>query len=81
MNCLHCRRARRIHRRGLCWPCYYSPARDLYPSGNPAAARNHSGTGKPPTGRALHGLEPSERVAVLLERAAAGACLFREDER
>lgn len=31
MMCRYCNRRRACRPRGLCWKCYYSPAKHLYP--------------------------------------------------
>lgn len=79
--CKHCNRVPQLlHKRGLCWSCYFNPEiRPKYPtSDSPFARRGRGNRG--------HGAMPAEptqalprspgKVAVMMERAGRGECLF-----
>ena len=83
MLCLHCKGDRYLHRRGLCWSCYYRKGvRHLYPSTSKFAHRG-VGTGNnaneaPSTLPAPTDATPGspEKVAVLQYRAQNGQQLW-----
>jgi hypothetical protein len=70
--CLHCRKLRLIHCRGLCWRCYHIPrVARLYDPAN--QCRRGSRLPDEPTS-ALPGTP--EKVAVLEERMRQGVALW-----
>lgn len=80
MLCRHCCRRPVSRSRGLCWSCFYSPARDLYPA---TATTGSAVAGRlvPPDGPtdALPGTD--EKVAVMRARLEAGRSAFHPGDR
>lgn len=81
MLCLHCN-LRKINRpRNLCWPCYYSPIRNLYPAKGRKPNRGNGqseGFATPEPTMALPGTP--EKIEVLAQRIARGERLFHAQD-
>lgn len=83
-ECRHCKTRPAWASRGLCKPCYDSPARDLYPLGEAAKFVPQRPAdpwkGRPPRvpTDALPGT--LEKIEVMAQRAARGESLFHDDD-
>jgi hypothetical protein len=84
--CRHCRQGRAV-RRGLCRRCYYDRpgVRELYASGNAAAAREAQAEAgrneRPAAARPTRALPGSEaKLRVLVERARLGVQLWHPND-
>lgn len=81
--CVHCGRSKVNRPRGMCWTCYYSPARNLY---GPVSKYGRRGIGHGYKSFKLPVLptkaEPGtpEKLAVLAARARAGESLWHPDD-
>jgi len=79
-RCRCCTKPRKLHRRGLCWSCYYKPGvRDQYPSTSRFANRGvPDGDGARPLPPAPTAALPTTeaKIRAMQERAAARASLW-----
>ena len=80
MLCRHCTKRKATRSRGLCWTCFYSPARALYAADGPQkyARRGVADTYAPrplPEPTAARPGTP-QKLAVIEARAAARLALF-----
>lgn len=79
MGCRHCGRKKVNRPKGLCWPCYYSPARNLYASTSKFARRgvghDASINGRLPVPTTAKPGTP-EKMAVLAGRVERGELMF-----
>lgn len=83
--CRHCRRGNVNRPRGLCWPCYYTPAVSaLYPSTSKYARRGvgYGHRANAPLPAAPTSARPGtpEKLAALEDRARAGEQLHHPDD-
>lgn len=81
-RCRHCQRNKCNRPRGLCWSCYYSPTRDLYPVTSKfcqPGIRDYNGRSRLPTPT---GALPAtvEKVDVMVARAEQGLSLFHPSD-
>ena len=78
MTCVHCGRLKVNRPRGMCYPCYYSPARELYSPvskyGRRGVLNGHRNGTLPLPTTARPGTR--EKLEVLADRAARGERLW-----
>lgn len=85
--CVHCRRKGVCRPRGLCWDCFYTPGvRKLYAVSDSVCADRgvggDNGRHRPPPAAPTAARPGSpEKLAVLIERAAAETLLWHDDDR
>jgi len=75
MLCRHCHTRKVQRARGLCSPCYYTPAiRDRYP---PKCVAKGPTASKAPLGEPTSAHPGSEeKIAIMMERASKGQSVF-----
>jgi len=85
MICLHCGKFKSSRPRGLCWRCFYSPTRHLYPPiskfGRRGSIQDAYGRHRKPPAATTAVPGSAEKIQVMSQRAAAGVSLFHPGDR